>query len=155
LYREITPKELQELIKKLFERVNKKQPISIIDFYGVLLEHEFLHINGDHSSPSLKDLMQTKLLKQFKVPFPIVSAIIVKNTSSENYSRQIEFTPTDVNIPEFAITIPSISFGAKHEKGKPVRPYYNNDGLGFIVRITYQTNIIDGNHIIYLFSNYS
>lgn len=156
MFREITPKKVQELIIKLFERFKKKQPISIIDFYGALLEHEFLHLREHKSSPSLNDLMQTKLLKQFQAPFPIVTGLLVKNTSAKNYSREIEFTPTDVYIPELAVTISSIAFGARHNQGKPISPYYNNDRLGFIVRIDNNLMyIIDGNHIIHFFSNHS
>jgi phospholipase A2 len=103
---------MTDLIATLIERYHYSQPISLINYFGVLLAQKIL-LAKKASGNSL--VSKCSYIEQGMIPFPIYSAII-GNAGNCEYSW-IEFTPYEIGSTKLGSFIPTWAFDRPFNNG--------------------------------------
>nr|XP_039255822.1 uncharacterized protein LOC120332600 isoform X2 [Styela clava] len=95
------------------------QPVTFADFYSFTLGKSFL--GYEKMGMKLSDLRD--YVGSGEVPIPIVSALHVRaKESSAQFHANLEITPWEVSMPNYAMNLSTETFGSEWYKGSMVRP---------------------------------
>ncbi|CAG0886325.1 unnamed protein product [Cyprideis torosa] len=95
------------------------QPVSFADIFGMLLGDVLL---PDRKDATLSD--QQELLVDGDLPFPLYTCIHVKeDVSAILFQEWVEFSPFEIGIPKYGISLKPRDFGCKFFMGKIIRRF--------------------------------
>ncbi len=123
--------DIEHVLLTLGKKYASKQPLSIIDIYGVLLSRALLSSCGLKNPCDHTLSMQQEYVATAMIPFPIYTAIIGEETANYEW---IEFNPFEVSCPYLNATIPSWSFGRTFSNGTS-QDFASEQSLGYCMGI--------------------
>lgn len=105
--------DVEEIAYEILEKYAYGQPISLIDIYGGILAHKFLHQLGTADESSITMDSYTSLADTAQSPLPIHAATI----DDQGTLKWAEFTPYEVGSSDLNAFIPTWAFGRKFSEG--------------------------------------
>jgi len=112
----LSPPWSTKYLKKIIRKSISGQPVGFTDFFGYLVGEQLLR--GKMKS-KLSD--QKVKIEEGEVAMPMYTCIHVKkNVSAKIFQEWYEFTPYEVCIPKYGISIPIQKFGSKFYMGNPI-----------------------------------
>lgn len=103
-----------DLISTLKQRIESKQPISLIDIYGIMLGQKLLCKIGAENPGDFTIAMQAEKIETAAIPFPIFSALIGADVPRKEWA---EFTPYEIGSEYQHAFIPTSLFGSSFKNG--------------------------------------
>ncbi|KAM9466375.1 cytosolic phospholipase A2 zeta-like [Clarias gariepinus] len=113
----LSPEQRAYYVSELQERKIKGFPVSIIDLWGLVVEHL---VFGKKLTGTLSD--QKKAVSEGQNPLPIYTAVTMKEgTSGEPVPEWCEFTPFEVGFSKYGAFVSAENFGSEFCLGHMVK----------------------------------
>eukprot|EP00092_Neocalanus_flemingeri_P004994 GFUD01005370.1.p1 GENE.GFUD01005370.1~~GFUD01005370.1.p1 ORF type:complete len:807 (+),score=194.31 GFUD01005370.1:211-2631(+) len=112
----LSPPWSSKYLRKIIRKSISGQPVGFTDFFGYLVGEQLLR---GRMKSKMSD--QGEKIKDGDVAMPLYTCIHVKkNISAKIFQEWYEFTPYEVCIPKYGISVPIEKFGSKFYVGNPV-----------------------------------
>jgi len=112
----LSPPWSSKYLRKIIRKSLSGQPVGFTDFFGYLVGEQLLL---GRMKSKMSD--QAEKIKDGEVAMPLYTCIHVKkNISAKIFQEWYEFTPYEVCIPKYGISVPIEKFGSKFYMGNPV-----------------------------------
>jgi len=112
----LSPPWSSKYLRKIIRKSISGQPVGFTDFFGYLVGEQLLR---GRMKSKLSD--QAEKIKDGEVAMPLYTCIHVKkNISAKIFQEWYEFTPYEVSIPKYGISVPIEKFGSKFYMGNSV-----------------------------------